>query len=509
MNSSAKSRSQWQLCGCVAVLFSLLFSLHLTSLGQVTIKERVELGGGQINKFRNGSFSPYASNDFFVVPHAGVIAIVPLDANKVIDPFPSGAVFEVSLSDTTYTLLLSQSLPNHNIQTNVYWWTCTVYTPGTAHDYDQGENPDTLFTRRLQAGDTVRFALQGEFYNPSSWIYWADYCNCGAVGLATPSPPGCQEPNTPPEQSTIFFELIDTTVTITRPDSAVVYPTYLGHNNATGANDTINLELRVMLGNDSIPNYWVKILKPTLVDSGGHSHDGNRPMGKYKYPRDTTANRDSIVARTDNTGRIKFRYVASQFGGVERIKAILVSDTTKFDTLSLMTRVPGLLPFPAGVNYSKTGGTCTHYGPGNPSGCTTPDNNHYFVSQTAIDSLTYAASQFKKAKWNTTGNMRLNDMSLPLGGLFDKDGKWRRPHKAHRIGRSVDIENLQMEQVDTVSIYTGRDTSFTIPKVKFVKDFVNFMEVQMRHWHFEKEGQDSSNVFGRTRKYPHFEWRGN
>jgi hypothetical protein len=34
----------------------------------------------------------------------------------------------------------------------------------------------------------------------------------------------------------------------------------------------------------------------------------------------------------------------------------------------------------------------------------------------------------------------VNDMSLPRGGLFDLGGSWHHPHKAHRAGRSADID---------------------------------------------------------------------
>ena len=38
--------------------------------------------------------------------------------------------------------------------------------------------------------------------------------------------------------------------------------------------------------------------------------------------------------------------------------------------------------------------------------------------------------------------MVLNDISLPNGGLFDINPNWNPPHKSHRIGKDVDIENI-------------------------------------------------------------------
>ncbi len=37
--------------------------------------------------------------------------------------------------------------------------------------------------------------------------------------------------------------------------------------------------------------------------------------------------------------------------------------------------------------------------------------------------------------------MRINDISLPLGSLFDVNGTWLNPHVSHRVGKDVDIEN--------------------------------------------------------------------
>jgi len=138
------------------------------------------------------------------------------------------------------------------------------------------------------------------------------------------------------------------------------------------------------------------------------------------------------------------------------LRASLVSDSTKFDTLSLITRVPGLVLLPVeNTSYSKTGGTCNHHGPRIDNlyqHCRTPDNNHW-VNQVARDSLVSAARAFKNAEWNTSGElMKINDISLPLGGGFDIYAGWERDvdrgtcanygHCLHREGLDVDIENL-------------------------------------------------------------------
>jgi hypothetical protein len=52
--------------------------------------------------------------------------------------------------------------------------------------------------------------------------------------------------------------------------------------------------------------------------------------------------------------------------------------------------------------------------------------------------------------WDLSGHFVLsfNDLSLPLGGLFDIAHDWYTPHLFHRLGRSVDI-NHQAINSDT------------------------------------------------------------
>jgi hypothetical protein len=274
------------------------------------------------------------------------------------------------------------------------------------------------------------------------------------VILDTPPAPGCNQPNDGPEWSTFYAKIEPAFVKFTRPDSAVVYPYYPAIQNDTVTvgpkKRFLDLELKVMLSDSTpVPNAWVRIDKPLLVDSGGHSHDGNRPMGKYSYPIGSANRSDTLKARTDSTGKLKFRYFASQFGGVERIRARLVSDTTKFDTLSLRTRVPGLVLLPENTNYYlKTGGRSEHHGPPGFS----EDNNHW-ITPVARDSLISGAIKFRNARWNRQGEkMKINDISLPYGGGLDIFGAWTadvdspacysRGHCSHRTGTDVDIENL-------------------------------------------------------------------
>jgi len=463
---------------CRLMLYCAFFPLILGSSAcligrqasaQVILRDTVRIGP-TLDPPPAGPLSPTTTDTFFIAPRPGVLAIVPFWAHKLGAPLPNESYLEIRLSDTTYTPTLSPFLPCNRSFSNRYWWTCGTYTVGTEYlnDWCDADSSDTLYTRRLQAGDTVRFAFQGQFYNPGS-IDWADYCNCGFVEMATPPPPGCQAPNDPNEMLWANVRLIDTVVTIRRPDSAVVYPSYRYHNNITTKRNYVDLEVFVTYKNAPVPNYWVRIDTSRVrnqqpADSGGHSHSHTsprRPVGGLNHATaagDTTNTRDTLMVRTDSNGKGRFRYVASQFGGVELIKARALSDTSRWDTVSLVTRVPELQLLALGTKYEKVGGTCQHHGPRDDTlyqNCRTPDNNHWGTGRlsAAIQRIAVAYDSLHPGI-----RLRINDMSLPYGGLFDVNGNWRPDHSEHRIGINADIgyEGLnnqnQRVSIDTTDI---------------------------------------------------------
>ena len=97
-------------------------------------------------------------------------------------------------------------------------------------------------------------------------------------------------------------------------------------------------------------------------------------------------------------------------------------------------------------------------------------------------------------------------MSLQLGGLFDIHFDWNIPHKAHRVGKSVDIENIVKK--DSTGTFTVKDKQITgtyhVGDPDWIKRFSKLMN---RHgWTFFDEHQttpEGASIF------PHFDWSGN
>ncbi len=336
--------------------------------------------------------------------------------------------------------------------------------------------PATLLTYRMQPDTLGRFinAAGDTVPAPLSNVRYQD-ARTGRIRLLANRIP----PDTPRAATIEVVQMNDTTkrgsdtvwisnaahVKITRPNSVNVYPTYPLYNDSTTKKNWMALELKVMSRDSSlVPNYWVRLDSAVLVDSGGHSHNGTRPKPRYIVPKLTGVGVDTIVSgvrKTDSTGVLKFKYLASEFGGVERIRARLLSDTTKWDTLSLMTRVPGLDSLGPGTHYVLVGAPHNHSGTNDPCRPDPPTSQHY-RNHYGTSRLRLAVQQIANAydSLHSGIRLRINDMSLVYGGLFDashnepppKNRPWLPPHSDHRIGVNADIGykgmNAQNQCVD-------------------------------------------------------------
>lgn len=239
----------------------------------------------------------------------------------------------------------------------------------------------------------------------------------------------------------------------------------------------------------SVP-YGVTISSFADEGSGGHSHIGNRPTGRFI--EDNVG--QLTLQKQTGSDTIRATYQASLFGGKERIIATISNITPVIaDTDSVVVRVPGLVPF-GGTGDYRWGRLRTDH-----------PENHYLENQNAIDDLIAAANEFHRANWNTAGIMRLNDMSLQFGGLLDIHSNWQTPHNAHRLGKSVDIENIIIR--DTTGTFTRGAKqvtgTFRVANGDWLNKFIGFMS--RHYWTFVPEGQ---TVPDSSVKYPHFKRQG-
>jgi hypothetical protein len=66
---------------------------------------------------------------------------------------------------------------------------------------------------------------------------------------------------------------------------------------------------------------------------------------------------------------------------------------------------------------------------------------NHFGTSTLLANIQTVSSMYFNNKGTSGQSLGINDMSLPVGGLFDISANWDVPHKLHRTGNSVDIDH--------------------------------------------------------------------
>ena len=212
-------------------------------------------------------------------------------------------------------------------------------------------------------------------------------------------------------------------------------------------------EVSMTRGRRPVANHPFRLRTDYVRGSGGHDHDDTPAVVRtdnddnygYFTAGQSTTRRRPLVDSTNALGRFAVTYHASIFGDTMKVYLDSRANRLLKDSISVTELVAGLELLPDNANYASVGGTCNHHGPsdrGIGNQCQTPNNNHGINSE-ALGSLESAASEFRNARWNRSRErMRINDISLPFGGLFDISGRWLNPHDSHRNGKDVDIENI-------------------------------------------------------------------
>jgi hypothetical protein len=188
--------------------------------------------------------------------------------------------------------------------------------------------------------------------------------------------------------------------------------------------------------------YTVEIKSSAVEGSGGHSHIGNRPTGRFidgKY---------ELISLSKASGQIiQTCYQASICGGEEYVSARIFGLTPAIaDSHLVVVRVPGLINFAniSSDNWRITG----NIGPTSYKKCRGTEIHHpdsHYGTYNTITQLQNAIQDFYDWSGSEEGGgkylaLGINDMSLIYGGLFDICSDWLPDHKSHRKGKSVDID---------------------------------------------------------------------
>ena len=148
-------------------------------------------------------------------------------------------------------------------------------------------------------------------------------------------------------------------------------------------------------------------------------------------------------------------------GGIERIIASS-SQAEDEDSVDVRVKVNGLVELAMGEGYELVG-TPDNYGQTNdPCRGTAPTSLHYsnhFGTPQLVSAIRRIATSY--GVLHSRIRIRVNDMSLVDGGLFDSHNNWRTPHGEHRVGKNADIGFTGITQ-DGVCVSFSKQDLFLI-----------------------------------------------
>lgn len=217
------------------------------------------------------------------------------------------------------------------------------------------------------------------------------------------------------------------------PTTFVIQPSETSHPRCLNLADRpsrFRVVYRCVDGFNVVPNCQIQINHSVAPDSGGHSHNGDRPQGEFVPSSGTTGSTgccfDSVYTAPEAAGVTQVSAVGTDPAGNLYFDAFTLG-VLYWDETQLGVQVR-LVSLPPGENYLQIGERDEH--PANHFG--TPAFNAALV--TLADAY---AARFPGQ------TLQYNDMSLVGGGVFDLNFNWGPPrHCLHREGRNMDLRTV-------------------------------------------------------------------
>lgn len=208
----------------------------------------------------------------------------------------------------------------------------------------------------------------------------------------------------------------------------------------------VQATVRTCPGGGSTPaavDVTFKVKAPELgsAEAAGHAapHVNPRPQAALGKLEPTTCRITNFDA--EGRGSCPVKYTSSEVSGVETLEAeaIGLPDIPKA-TAKVTVEVPGLVELPEDLaRYVLVGAPQNHAGTNDPCRGTPPASRHpqNHFGQPRLNTAVVAIAE--RMLQETGILLRVNDMSLVRGGLFDIRNNWISPHSGHRIGLNADI----------------------------------------------------------------------
>jgi hypothetical protein len=167
-------------------------------------------------------------------------------------------------------------------------------------------------------------------------------------------------------------------------------------------------------------------------------------VGQFNPPGKPPYQLSAAPSTSCNTtgGTCQVTLLVSEVSGIYSVTASLDSNSAISSSLQFTVAVPALNVLPSGTTYVPDGS----WGQGKVT--SQHSANHNGTSTLITNIQTVATMYFQQSQKPSGQSLGINDMSLPLGGLFDLTntfvvvcGAKNDGHCSHRIGSSVDIDH--------------------------------------------------------------------
>jgi probable HAF family extracellular repeat protein len=184
--------------------------------------------------------------------------------------------------------------------------------------------------------------------------------------------------------------------------------------------------------------------------AGGHNHDSTRPTGLFLATLSPTATCNAVLNAT-GMGSCTLTYLPSEVSGVETIVAsapgfLTVQTQVSVEIRDLFEVDGGQSECARGIKGVPGIWCLTGVSPAHP-------DNHWGSLNTVASIETIARDFSVYSEFvGTSALLGINDLSLKQGGVFDLNSNWIAPHRAHRVGRSADVDRC----AQTVTLQPGK-----------------------------------------------------
>jgi hypothetical protein len=174
--------------------------------------------------------------------------------------------------------------------------------------------------------------------------------------------------------------------------------------------------------------------------AGGHVHDDNTKtlrIGKFdsfnKGDKLETDPRTSCIVQSQMCA---VDFYVSEVSGSYTISAALHNNSAIFSQVPITVEVPTVASLQKGSTYEETGSW-----DGGHNGVTSQHTLNHNGTYTLLTAIPAVANAYFANQSTSGDQLGINDMSLPIGGLFDIKNNWVPSHGMHRSGNSVDIDH--------------------------------------------------------------------